>query len=139
LPIQHLHINHDGIFGDDRHQNKPIASYHNVYRALDLNAIMITRQDGTKMEFNYEKGAAAIILAEERGIELTEEEKKEFNFWKKFRTCWTQQIQLYFKEHAPDSNCRTQSGTVGWENEDHKHHLHLSLPFCPPKRGFRRS
>lgn len=106
-----LGIGHVGIAGDSSHTNR---SYHSVNRAIDISYVDFTI-DGEKKRFDVSKQGSG-------------QEKK---FFDSFRACWDSAIRSH------RSNCpgRTPKGSIGHEDHNHKHHLHLSLPYCPP-RGY---
>lgn len=105
--IESLHIVHDGILGDRRHSPK---SLHAENRAIDIRIFEITTTEGKKKKFVYE-------------------DKKNRDFFMVFRTCWGRTINE--NNNCPifeDSLHRT--GSIGWEDKDHQHHMHTSVPFC---------
>lgn len=105
--IEKLHIIHDGILGDKRHSPR---SLHAENRAIDIRIFEITTTEGEKKRLVYE-------------------DKKNRDFFMTFRTCWGHVINenngcpIY--EGAPH-----RTGSIGWEDKNHQHHMHTSVPYC---------
>lgn len=105
--IEKLHIIHDGILGDKRHSPK---SLHAENRAIDIRIFDITTTEGTNKKYVYE-------------------DKKNRDFFLKFRTCWGHVI-------SENNDCPIYAGTphrtgsIGWEDKNHQHHMHTSVPYC---------
>ena len=112
--IQSIKFSHAGIAGDQRHTNR---SYHSVNRAMDIKTISFVQDGKTKtMKVSDQKKSPA----------------KEF--FVSFRKCWNDQI-INNKSNCPG---RSNKGSIGHEDKNHQHHLHLSLPYCPrTKNGSR--
>ena len=110
--LSNLKFGHKGIAGDTRHSNR---SYHSVNRAIDIAHIDIT--------YN----------GEPRRFKVSNQNKDpEKKFFDAFRACWDAQI-VKNKSGCPGNDPK---GSIGHEDKDHKHHMHLSLPYCPSKSGF---
>jgi hypothetical protein len=109
---------HKGISGDKAHR-KAGKSLHNIDRAIDISDIVAGK---TKINFR-----TAVVKTK----------SWQRKFYNSFRTC-------YQKAHLRrSSRCKINKrknggyvGTIGWEDKNHKHHLHLSYPFCGGKKGF---
>jgi hypothetical protein len=102
-----FHIVHNGITGDPEHSPK---SLHAENRAIDIKTIKVKLTSGSQKEFVYEG--------------TTNRE-----FYKAFRKCWGTVVATY--NGCPYvSGGVSQTGSIGWENADHQHHLHTSIPYC---------
>lgn len=102
-----FHIVHAGIFGDPNHSPK---SMHAENRAIDIKSIEVKTTSGAVKNFVYEG-------------------KTNRNFYKGFRKCWGEVVNKhngcpYFKNDA------SLTGSIGWENANHQHHMHTSVPYC---------
>lgn len=91
-------LDHDGTMGDKSHEHK--GSYHNEGLAIDVRTVHVS---GKKYTYNNPADQA---------------------YFDGLRKCWSEKITAFGcangrKEHA---------GSIGKEDEDHKNHLHLSLP-----------
>lgn len=105
--IEKLHIVHDGILGDKRHSPR---SLHAENRAIDIRIFDIRTTDGKRKKYVYE-------------------DKKNRDFFMTFRTCWGHVVNE--NNGCPiyaDSPHRT--GSIGWEDKNHQHHMHTSVPYC---------
>lgn len=109
--LGHVHILHNGIMGDGRHQKT--KSLHNVGRAIDLVEFKMSYKKGTssaQVIYNYNKDG--------RGV-----------FFNELRSCWGRVV-------AVENDCpyfegeQWLTGSIGKENKNHQHHLHLSVPVC---------
>ncbi len=102
-----LHIVHAGIFADPRHSPR---SMHSENRAIDIKSMEVKLTSGAVKNFIYEGTANR-------------------PFYTAFRNCWGRSVSkgngcpLY-----KGSNMLTAS--IGWENSDHQHHMHTSVPYC---------
>jgi hypothetical protein len=109
--LEKLHIIHDGILGDRRHSPR---SMHAENRAIDIRAFRVTNNEGFTKTYTY-KGT------ENRA------------FYTAFRSCWGNTIKTF-------NNCPTyrgeigRTGTIGWEDANHRNHMHTSVPYCPNGR-----
>ncbi len=105
--VEKIQFSHAGIAGDPRHSNR---SYHSVNRAMDIRTISFI-QDGKTVS-----------------LKVSDQKKSPSKeFFEQFRKCWSDQIVAY-KNNCPGSS---NKGSIGHEDKDHQHHLHLSLPYCP--------
>lgn len=116
-------ISHKGIEGDERHQNGVDSRYslHNVYRAIDISRIAV---GSVRMDH---KKACEYIKFRKKGYapaELKELERHAL-FFVAFRQCWDDAIQ---EEYAGCRSITEELGSVGCDDSDHQHHLHLSVP-----------
>ena len=105
--LDQLHIIHDGILGDRRHSPR---SMHAENRAIDIDSFVVTTYDGKTKKYLYESSA-------NRG------------FYTAFRKCWGRIVHEnngcpYYK------NTPLRTGSIGWEDSDHQHHMHTSVPYC---------
>ena len=112
--VESIKFSHAGIAGDQRHTNR---SYHSVNRAMDIKTISFV-QDG-----------------ETKTVKVSDQKKSPAKeFFISFRKCWNDQI-IDYKSNCPG---RSNKGSIGHEDKNHQHHLHLSLPYCPrTKNGSR--
>lgn len=102
--VKQLHIIHNGITGDAEHSPR---SLHAENRAIDLVSLNIKYNDGRSKNFVYEGTANRA-------------------FYTAFRKCWGNVVME--KNGCPAYG--TYTATIGWENADHRHHLHISVPYC---------
>lgn len=105
--VAQISIIHDGITGDSNHTNK---SMHATQRAIDLKSIAIKDSSGNEKKFTAES---------------------QDGFFTALRSCWHNAMV------AEMSNCpgSQPKGSIGNEDENHHHHVHLSLPYCPQIAG----
>lgn len=112
--VEKISFSHNGISGDPRHSNR---SYHSVNRAIDIKQIKITQNGETKI------------------LKVTDQKKSPTKeFFEAFRGCWHNKI----KNYKPDCPGSSHKGSIGHEDDDHQHHLHLSLPYCPSNGYFAK-
>ena len=105
--LESIKFSHAGIAGDQRHTNR---SYHSVNRAMDIKTISFVKNGETKT------------------MKVSDQKKSPTKeFFESFRKCWNDKIVEY-KSNCPGSS---NKGSIGHENKNHQHHLHLSLPYCP--------
>lgn len=105
--IAELHIIHNGITGDANHSPR---SLHAENRAIDIAAFDMKLRDGRVKKFTY---AGTTNRA----------------FYTAFRQCWGDVINR--KNSCPlYSGNKLLTGSIGWEDSNHRHHLHLSVPYC---------
>lgn len=110
-----VHLVHNGTVADQNHSSR---SLHAAGRAIDVKTMRVSLQDGGTQEFvfhNASKGA-----------------RRERSFYQAFRSCWR---DLQDKRRCPRTSYG-YTGTIGWEDRRHQHHLHTSMPFCPNTRGW---
>jgi len=119
---------HNGITADGNHSR---SSYHSISRAVDIVEFVVKGNDGDYYTLNYKSGARN--LKSKRG-----------KFYKAFRKCWGQ-VQLRRSPKCKANNMRYNIkrglpyyGSIGWEDKNHKKHLHISMPHCGGKRGFKK-
>lgn len=102
-----LHITHAGITADARHSPH---SLHSKNRAIDIKALAVQLTNGETRQFTYAKVGNR-------------------PFYTGLRKCWGKKINtgngcpLYSGNPA-------LTGSIGWENTQHGHHMHLSVPYC---------
>lgn len=102
-----LHIVHAGIFGDPRHSPR---SMHAENRAIDIKSMEVKLTNGQVKKFVY---AGTTNRA----------------FYQAFRQCWGEVVKV-------NNNCPYYKGTpsltatIGWEDKNHRHHMHTSVPYC---------
>ncbi len=105
--VSEFHVVHAGILGDRDHSPK---SLHAENRAIDIKSLKVKLTSGASKEYVY---AGTRNRA----------------FYQAFRTCWGNVVRTY--NGCPYvSGGVSQTGSIGWENEDHQHHLHTSIPYC---------
>jgi len=111
-PSASLHMDHKGILADTRHSSR---SNHSVGRAIDIASFEVQMEDGSKKLLKYSEAKKSGTI--------------ESKFFPQFRACWGEKMKQA-KSSCPG---RDPKGTIGHEDHAHKHHLHLSLPYCPRK------
>ncbi len=102
--VKELHIVHNGITGDAEHSPR---SLHAENRAIDIVRLEMKLTNGNVKKFVYEGTANRA-------------------FYTAFRKCWGNVVME--KNGCPAYGSYT--ATIGWENADHRHHLHVSVPYC---------
>ena len=110
-----VHLVHNGTVADQNHSSK---SLHAAGRAIDVKTMRVSSSAGDQ-EFVFHNASRS----------STSRERK---FFQAFRQCWK---NLQDKRRCP-STSYGMTGTIGWEDRRHQHHLHTSMPFCPNKRGW---
>ncbi len=110
-----VHLVHNGTVADQNHSSR---SLHAAGRAIDVKTMRITATSGNH-EFVFEKASR-------------NSKGRERKFFQGFRSCWH---SLQMKRRCPSRN-DGPTGTIGWEDRRHQHHMHTSLPFCPNRRGW---
>ena len=105
--LDQLHIIHDGILGDRRHSPR---SMHAENRAIDIDSIVVTNYAGEKKRYLYE-------------------DVKNRPFYTAFRSCWGRIVHEnngcpYYAGNP------LRTGSIGWEDKNHRHHMHTSVPYC---------
>lgn len=105
--LDQLHVVHDGILGDRNHSPR---SLHAENRAIDVHSFIIKKYDGTEKEYIFGNTANR-------------------KFFQAFRECWGEAVHV--NNGCPYYNGeRSLTGSIGWENKDHQHHMHTSVPYC---------
>lgn len=104
--MEDFHVVHNGIYADRNHSPR---SLHSVGRAIDIKTIKILKPDGTSISFNYGKDGLG-------------------TFYTKLRSCWGKVVHQW--NSCPVLGRYDRTGSVGKENRDHQHHLHISVPYC---------
>lgn len=106
--VADLHIEHAGITGDAAHSPR---SLHAENRAIDVKALDMKLSDGRVKKFVYAGTANRA-------------------FYTAFRKCWGEVIKT--KNGCPyyAGNNVMYTGSIGWEDADHRQHMHLSVPYC---------
>lgn len=104
--VNELHIVHAGITGDPNHSPR---SLHAENRAIDVKSLQMKLTNGKTKNLVYEGTTNR-------------------TFYTAFRTCWGKIVRQYNGCPMYQSNLLT--GSIGWENADHKRHLHVSVPYC---------
>ena len=95
---------HVGISGDRRHTS---TSWHSHLLAIDVKGVLL---DSNYYGFS---------------------DKQQKSVFKKLRSCWAASITNYSRNMGKNCQVSTDafpSGTIGEEDSNHRHHLHLSLP-----------
>jgi len=110
-----VHLVHNGTAGDTNHSSK---SLHGAGRAVDVQIMRVTSAN-QKRDFVF-KNATNNPSGTER------------KFYLGFRACWhaKQEKRQCKRKRDPGG-----TGTIGWEDSRHHHHLHISMPFCPNNKG----
>lgn len=62
-------------------------------------------------------------------------ESKNKPFYKSFNACWARLTVAAMKKIDP--KCDGLSGMIDCRDANHRDHVHLSLPYCPKKSGWR--
>jgi hypothetical protein len=102
-----IHITHAGITADANHSPK---SLHAVNRAIDVKVINVQLTDGNEKQFTYSKTGNR-------------------PFYTGLRKCWG--AVVHNDNGCPYyANSPGLTGSIGWENSSHGHHMHLSVPYC---------
>ena len=105
--VSSYHIVHAGIFADPRHSPR---SLHAENRAIDIKSLQLKLTNGTSRTLVYEGTPNRA-------------------FYKAFRNCWGEIVHTY--NGCPyASGVVGYTGSIGWENKDHQHHMHTSIPYC---------
>ena len=105
--VSEFHIIHNGITGDRDHSPR---SLHAENRAIDIKSLKVKLTSGASREYVYAGTANR-------------------EFYKAFRKCWG--TVVHKNNGCPYvSGGVSQTGSIGWENADHQHHLHTSIPYC---------
>ncbi|MGE4130695.1 MAG: hypothetical protein AB7F86_03610 [Bdellovibrionales bacterium] len=105
--VASLHIEHDGITGDANHSPR---SLHAENRAIDVKAFHIVTTDGRRKKWTYAGTTNR-------------------SFYTAFRRCWG--TAIHSGNGCPYySGQSLLTGSIGWENADHRNHMHLSVPYC---------
>ncbi|MCJ8276769.1 MAG: hypothetical protein HRT44_07905 [Bdellovibrionales bacterium] len=108
--VKKVHIVHAGILGDRFHSPR---SLHAESRAIDVKALRLTLSGGRQRTINYNNSTRA--------------------FYKKLRDCWGRAIHR-FNGCPKNKGSHMLTGSIGWENKNHRRHLHLSVPYCVGSR-----
>lgn len=105
--VNELHIVHAGITGDANHAPR---SLHSENRAIDVKSLEIKTTAGALKKLVYEGTANR-------------------TFYTAFRKCWGDTVKKY--NGCPlYKNNNMLTASIGWEDANHKRHLHLSVPYC---------
>ncbi len=106
--VADLHIEHNGITGDANHSPR---SLHAENRAIDIKAFDMKLADGRVKKFVYAGTANRA-------------------FYTAFRKCWGEVVKT--KNGCPyyAGNNVMYTGSIGWEDANHRQHMHLSIPHC---------
>lgn len=110
-----VHIVHNGTVADENHSR---ASLHAAGRAIDVKIMKVTTNTGVK-ELVFEKAST-----NPNGVER--------KYYMGFRSCWHDK---QVKRRCPLKQSSGGTGTIGWEDRRHQHHLHTSMPYCPNSQG----
>ncbi len=93
-------------------------SMHEAGRGFDIYQIDVTFADGTKLY-------SPMTIS-----------KKNDDFYKGFNKCWERLTSAVMSRMS--SRCRNYVGLLDCnDNRAHHDHVHVSLPYCPKKAGFR--
>lgn len=105
--LDELHIIHDGILGDRRHSPR---SLHAENRAIDIKTFRVRFYDGSEKDYVFR-------------------EKTNRDFYRAFRQCWGEKVHQ--NNGCPKyGNNLERTGSIGWEDKNHQHHMHTSVPYC---------
>lgn len=104
---QVLHITHAGITADARHSP---YSLHSVNRAIDIKILKVQLSSGQEKQFTYSKVGNR-------------------PFYTALRDCWGRTVNYYNGCPLYGGDPKL-TGSIGWENTQHGHHMHLSVPYC---------
>ncbi len=105
--LDQLHIIHDGVLGDRRHSPR---SMHAENRAIDIDSFVVTTYSGQKKKYLYEA-------------------QENRDFFVAFRKCWGKVV--HDNNGCPYyANNPIRTGSIGWEDSNHQHHMHTSVPYC---------
>ncbi|MCC6137451.1 MAG: hypothetical protein IT287_02380, partial [Bdellovibrionaceae bacterium] len=105
--VASYHVEHAGIFGDPRHSPR---SMHAENRAVDIKSLTVKLTSGVSKKFVYEGTTNRA-------------------FYTAFRSCWGDIVRTY--NGCPlYKGVAMYTGSIGWENKDHQHHMHTSVPYC---------
>ncbi|MCB0412066.1 MAG: hypothetical protein KDD22_06035 [Bdellovibrionales bacterium] len=106
-PANDLHVTHVGIHADPRHSPQ---SLHSENRAIDVKEFVAYWPNGASKRIDYQDSANR-------------------NFFVAFRQCWGRRVNQY--NGCPlYSGESVLTGSIGWENANHQHHMHVSVPYC---------
>ena len=113
--VQHVNIIDAGISGDPRHTSR---SLHSMNRAIDIKSFEITYTDGSTETIN------------------SDQQSQRASFFQGFAQCWSNAVIAQTSGSCPGS---IPKGFIGREDPDHRHHIHISLPYCPrdPETGVK--
>ncbi len=102
-----IHVVHAGIAGDPRHSPRSLHAHN---RAVDVKVIRAVLTNGTERQYTYSKLGNR-------------------TFYTALRNCWGETVSTY--NGCPlYRNTKMLTGSIGWENSAHGHHMHLSVPYC---------
>lgn len=105
--VDDLHVVHVGIKGDPNHSPR---SLHAESRAIDIHSFKIRLTSGSLKTIKY---SGTVYRT----------------FFKAFRRCWGKAVHNY--NGCPYYNGNSMyTGSIGWEDSNHQHHLHVSVPYC---------
>lgn len=95
-------------------------SLHYRGRALDVFAVFLY--------FQKEKGSRKITFHKNSMDGSSAVERRNYNFYWKFESCWKKKVSSYHKTKS----CQSKgSGVLTYRyNTDHNDHMHISLPVC---------
>lgn len=110
------HIYHHGCVGDARHQKT--GSWHNEGLAIDLTGLKVGGMTLKYEDATKNKGA------------------KVDRFFGHLRKCWSDKVKAHHSScRKTGKKGRAESGSIGYEDKKHQHHLHLSLPCATYSNG----
>jgi len=112
-----VHLVHNGTAGDAAHSPR---SLHTAGRAVDVQVMNVTVNHRQLRSFGF--GRASL-----------DANSRERSFYLGFRGCWHRKQE---KRGCPRKESSGGTGTIGWEDRRHQHHLHVSMPFCPNTGGY---
>lgn len=92
-------------------------SLHYAARAIDIWNIDVFFEDGTSLKTPMNINS------------------KNDAFYKKFNSCWERLTKERMKKK--NSQCQRYDGVIDCADRDHRTHVHLSLPYCPKKSGYK--
>lgn len=123
-----LAVVHNGVAADDNHAK---SSYHKFGMAIDIAEIKVENANGDLYGINYKAA-------------VDNRSSWQYKFYQNFRVCWGK-VQTRRSPKCTYNNMITNTnaglpyyGSIGWEERNHKKHLHISMPFCGGRQGFKK-
>jgi hypothetical protein len=117
-PIKQTKIYNAGSLRTGRDKSGDL-SLHYAARALDIWQIDVIFEDNTALN-----------------TPMTVASKKN-PFYKKFNDCWERETVSALRRQYPNNRrCHNYDGLIDCSRRDHRDHVHVSMPYCPKKRGY---
>jgi hypothetical protein len=117
-PIKQTKVYNAGSLRTGR-DNRGNLSLHFAARALDIWQIDVIFEDNTTLN-------TPMTVA-----------SKNRPFYKKFNACWKRETEAALRRQYPNNrSCHGYDGVIDCRRRDHHDHVHVSLPYCPKKRGY---